>query len=278
LKHIFAICLLAAMPTLAWADKVPSQMQGIWATPTCTAAQDTLAFFDGFYLWLGEDETTLSGIELANSQPEEFTRLEESDGYPNFFQILPDGRLREAFLPEDAELTATPDDTWATTDYESCGGTLPSDKVLLHGEALAMLMVASRAQDACKQNQATCATTLFTGIDVTGDGNLSTAELARLFRVAGYLAAVSEDDGATDDDLATVLATSLPIAPLMASAIINSFDYDDNGALSLAEISQDRAAGIEGLEPNASNVLGSRVDRMKDTLKPLGRLLENFKP
>ena len=276
MKHLVATCLIGLLPTLAWADKIPAQLLGVWATPNCTTAQDTLVFFNGFYLWLGEDETTLSGITLADTQPEAFTRLEESDGYPNFFQVLPDGRLREAFLPEDAELTAMPNDTWASSDYENCDGTLPRDKVMLHGEALALLSVANSAQDACKQNQASCATTLFAGIDVSGDGNLSTAELARLFRVAGYLAAVSEDSGANNDDLAAVLATSLPVAPLMASAIINSFDYDDTGTLSLAEISQDRSAALQGLQPNASSELGSRVDRMKDALKPLGRLLENF--
>jgi len=251
-------------------------MLGVWATPNCTTAEDTLVFFNGFYLWLGKDDATLSGIELAQTQPEELTRLEESDGYPNFFQVLPDGRLREVFLPEDAELAATPEATWDSVDYENCGGTLPRDKVMLHGEAMAALTVASLAQATCKQDQVACATVLFAGIDVTGDGNLSTAELARLFRVAGYLAAVSEDDGATNEDLAAVLATSLPVAPLMASAIVHSFDYDDNGVLSLAEISQDRASAIEGFEPNASNEMSSQVDRMKDALKPLGRLLENF--
>ena len=276
MKHLFAVCLLAVLPTLTWAEKTPSQMLGIWATPTCTAAEDTLVFFNGFYLWLGEDDSMLAGIELAQEQPGGLTRLEESDGYPNFFQLLPDGRLREVFLPEDAELTATPDSTWESVDYENCGGSLPRDKVMLHGEAVAMLSVVSRAQQSCKQDQAACAITLFAGLDITGDGNLSSAELARLFRVAGYLAAISESDGATSDDLAAVLAASLPVAPLMASAIVHSFDYDNDGVISLAEISQDRASAIEGFEPDVGNEMGSQLDRMKDTLRPLGRLLENF--
>jgi len=280
MKRLFAFALVALMPALALADKVPAPMQGIWATPNCNSATDTLVFFNGFYLWIGDSdnsggETILTGLELSGEQPEEFARLEESDGYPNFFQILPDGRLREAFLPDGADWEAVPDQDWASTDYERCEQ-LASDKAMLHGEALALLDMANTVQTVCQTDQALCATSVFAGLDVSGDGNLSIAELARLFRVAGYLAAVSEDTGATNDDLAGVLAASLPIAPLVAAALVNSFDYDDNGTLSLAEISQDRTAAIGGLEPDASAELGSRMDRMKQALKPLGRLLENF--
>jgi hypothetical protein len=268
-------CILTVFAPWAQAENVPEPIQGIWATPNCNTAADTLVFFNGFYLWLGEDETTLTGLALADAQPEGFIRLEETDGYPNFFQVLPDGRLREAFLPDDAEWSAVPNEDWPSTDYESCAR-LPRDKVMLHGEALALLSVANEAQAVCRSDQAACATTLFSGIDVTGDGNLSGAELARLLRVGGYLAAVSEDNGASNDDLAAVLAASLPVAPLVAAALVNSFDYDDSGTLSLVEISQDRATAMGGLEPDASAALGSRVDRMKEALKPLGKLLENF--
>ncbi len=208
--------------------------------------------------------------------PDDFIRLEESDGYPNFFQVMPDGRLREAFLPDGAEFSATPEADWASTDYARCGNALPRDKVMLHGEALAVLSVVNEAQSVCSTNQPACATTVFNGVDVTGDGNLSIAEIARLFRVAGYLAAVSEENGASNDDLAAVLATSLPVAPLMASAIVNSFDYDDNGTVSLAELSQDRISAMQGIDPKSGDELGSKLDRMKETLKPLGRILENF--
>lgn len=284
MKLALAACLIATLPAFALAEDTPEEFIGIWATPNCNSATDTLVFFNGFYLWLGEEETTLSGLSLASEAgaesagepPDDFIRLEESDGYPNFFQVLPDGRLREAFLPDDAELSAKPDADWASTDYERCGNALPRDKVMLHGEALAVLSVVNEAQSVCSTNQPACATTLFNGVDVTGDGNLSIAEIARLFRVAGYLAAVSEENGASNDDLAAVLATSLPVAPLMASAIVNSFDYDDNGTVSLAELSQDRISAMQGIDPKSGDELGSRLDRMKETLKPLGRILENF--
>ena len=288
MKHALAACLIATLPAFALAEDTPEELIGIWATPDCDSATDTLVFFNGFYLWLGEEETTLSGLSLAGEldneagaqstgEPsDEFTRLEESDGYPNFFQVLPDGRLREAFLPDDAEFSATPEADWASADYARCGNALPRDKVMLHGEALAVLSVVNDAQSVCSTNQPACATTLFDGVDVTGDGNLSIAEIARLFRVAGYVAAVSEENGASNDDLAAVLATSLAVAPLMASAIVNSFDYNDSGTVSLTELSQDRSSAMQGIDPKSGDKLGSGLDRMKETLKPLGRILESF--
>lgn len=275
MRRLFAVCLLAWLAPLVQAEPVPERMQGVWATPNCNTAADTLVFFNGFYLWLGEDETTLSGLTVSDTQPDDYIRLEETDGYPNFFQLLPDGRLRETFLPDNAEWSATPSQQWSSTDYEACGG-LPRDKVMLHGEGFALLSVANQAQALCKNEQAACASALFNGIDVTGDGTLSTAELARLLRVGGYLAAVSEDNGATNDDLAAVLTASVPVAPLVAAALVNSFDYDNDGGLSLMEITQDRTTALGGLESDTGAALGSRVDRMKEALKPLGRLLENF--
>lgn len=276
MKRILASCLLILLPSIALADEVPDKLMGVWATPNCSSPQDTLVFYKGFYLWLGEEETSLTGLSLPSSQPAGWTRLEESDGYPSFFRVLSDGRLREAFLPDGADWAVGPDENWETTDYEFCGNALPRSQALLHGEPVALLQVVSDAQGICQTDRQACADQLFAGIDVSGDGNLSTAEIARLIRVAGYIATVSEETAANNDDLAGVLAAGLPLGPLLASAIINSFDYDDNNVVSLAELTQDRGTLIEQFEPNSGGELNSRLNKMKEALKPLGRMLENF--
>ena len=276
MKRGIAACLFALLPTLALSEQVPESLTGVWASPNCGSPEDTLVIYRGFYLWLGEEETALTGLSMAQTQPEGWMRLEESDGYPNFFKLLADGRLRETFLPDNADTALAPSENWQTTDYESCGNALPRNKVLLHGEPVALLQVVSQVQATCQTDRQGCANALFAGVDISGDGNLSTAEIARLFRVAGYVAAVSEDTPAGNDDIAGVLAASLPLGPLMASAIVNSFDYDDNGMVSLAELSQDRGTLIDQLEPNTGGELNSRLNQMKDALKPLGRMLENF--
>ena len=276
MKHKLATCVLALLPIAGLSEEVPDTLRGIWASPSCAAPEDTLVIYRSFYLWLGQEETALTGLAMPVTQTDNWTRLEESDGYPNFFQLLPDGKLRETFLPENAEFDSSPKDDWQTTDYESCQGNLPRNEALLHGEATALLEVASNAQAVCQTDRQACASVLFAGIDVSGDGALSTAEIARLFRVAAYVAAVSEDEPANNDELAGVMAASLPIGPLMASAMVNSFDYDNDGALSLAELSQDRGTLIEQLEPDTGGEINSRLNQMKEALKPLGRLLENF--
>jgi hypothetical protein len=268
--------LLALLPFGSFATEVPDALTGIWATPNCTTATDTLVLYKGFYLWLGEDETALSGLSASDTQATDWTRLEEPDGYPNFFMVLPDGRLRETFLPDGAPFVSNPTESWQTTDYESCADALPRTKVLLHGEPVAVLKVVSSVHNLCQTDQQACANQLFAGLDISGDGKLSRAEIARVLRVTAYVAAVSEDDAAQNDDLAGISAASLPIGPLMASAIVNSFDYDNDGLLSLAELSQDRGTLTSQLEPDTNDELSSRLNQMKQAIKPLGRLLENF--
>ncbi len=276
MKHPLASCLLALAPTLCLAQEIPDALIGVWATPTCAAPADTLVIYKNFYLWLGEEETALTGLTASAAQPDGWTRLQESDGYPNFFQIQPDGRLREAFLPESADKAAAPSQDWQTADYESCANALPPGKVLLHGEPVALLRVISNAQGLCETDRQACANQLFAGIDVSGDGNLSVAEIARLFRVAGYVAAVGQDTAANNDDLAGLLAAGLPLGPLLASAIVNSFDYNNDSVVSLAELSQDRGTLIEPFEPKTSSALNSRLNQMREALKPLGQLLDHF--
>lgn len=276
MKQKLAICLLGLLPALGFCREIPGVLNGVWATPNCATPTDTLVIFRSFYLWLGDDETALNGLTMPDAQPDGWTRLEEPDGYPNFFNVLPDGRMRESFLPDNADMSESPAAEWQTTDYENCGGALPRSKVLLHGEPVAVMKLISDAQGQCSVDRQACANKLFAGVDVSGDDNLSVAEISRLFRVAGYVATVSQDVPANNDELASVAAASLPVAPLMASAIVSSFDYNDDGVLSMRELTQDRGTLFDQLDSTAGTDLNSRLNQMKQALEPLGRLLENL--
>lgn len=267
--------LLAIVPALGLSQEVPQQLRGIWGTPDCVAPADTLVMHRGFYLWIGQDETSLKGLSAKDSEGN-WIRLEEPSGYPVFFQLLPDGKLRETYLPEDANFAEQPQDDWETADFESCQASLPRPHVLLHGEAIALFAVFDQVYGSCDQDRQACAQTLFDGIDVSGDGQLSRAELARLLRVIAYTAAVGTDTPANNADLGTLVASSLPIAPLIASVIVNSFDYNNDGVLSMEEISHDRGSLVDQLESQAGARLGARLGELKQTLKPLEQLLEQF--
>jgi hypothetical protein len=91
-----------------------------------------------------------------------------------------------------------------------------------------------------------------------------------------YVAAVGSQGPTKHKDLAALMASSLPLAPLLASAIVKSFDYDNDGLLSIQELSQDRGSLIDQLESQVGSNLGEHLGDLKQSLQPLERLLENF--
>lgn len=276
IRRLLAVALLSATSCLSWADPVPANMQGIWASPNCEQPAQTMALFNGFYLWIGEETTFLSGIQEVDRPKDGWVRLREPDGYPVFLQVTPEGNLKETYAPDNAPADALPTQDWDQTTYASCNGRLPRSLVLLHGEPLAVLKVVDSVYGKCQADRQVCAATLFAGADVSNDGKISTAELARLVRVATYLAAVSGDDVIDNTELAGAITATIPIAPVLSSAVVHSFDYDNDGVLSLQEMTQDRGTLFAEIEPNAGGQLGSRLNQMKEAIKPLGRMLEGF--
>lgn len=276
LRKVALLCALLLPAQFISAQNVPDSLRGIWASPNCEAPTETLAIFKGFYLWIGEQETVLTGVSSSSSTQDGWTKLIESGGYPNYVQITADGKLREAYRPDSASENASPDANWSTQDYLSCANRLPRANVLLHGEPMAMLKAIDNVYGTCETDRQGCATTLFAAVDVSGDGKLSTAELARLIRIGTYLAAVSSDDSLENTELAGTITATIGLAPVIASAVIHSFDYNNDGAVSLVELSQDRGTLIDGIQADSGSQLGMRLQQMKEAIKPLGQLLEGM--
>ena len=274
IKRLLLASVLSLATSVAFADAVAPELHGIWASPNCQKPVETLAIFNGSYLWMGEDSTILAGVTASQTPDNGWHRLLESDGYITFFQLTPEKKLREAYRPDDAAESATPSENWETNDFQNCEGQLPASNTFLHGEPLAILRVVDSVYDRCSKDRGGCAATLFAGIDVSGNGKLSTAELARLLRVGTYLAAITSDETIKNDELAAAIAASIPLAPVIASALVHSFDYDADGSLSMIEISQDRGSLIDTLEPDAGDRLGKQLSDVKRAIKPLGKLLE----
>lgn len=276
LRKLALLCALLLPAQFLWAQNVPDSLRGIWASPNCEAPTQTLAIFKGFYLWIGEQETVLTGLSSSSTTQDGWTKLIESGGYPNYVQITADGKLREAYRPDNAPENASPDANWSTQDYLSCANRLPRANVLLHGEPMAMLKAIDNVYGTCETDRQGCATTLFAAVDVSGDGKLSTAELARLIRIGTYLAAVSSDDSLENTELAGTITATIGLAPILASAVIHSFDYNNDGGVSLIELSQDRGTLIDGIQADSGSQLGQRLQQMKEAIKPLGQLLEGM--
>jgi hypothetical protein len=142
----------------------------------------------------------------------------------------PDAKLRDDLLPG-----PTPVQSW-----HRCPGA-PAGLAALHGEGVAFLGVLENLEAACGNTAPApeaCPAALLREGDVSGDGKLSVAEIARLVRGASWLLAAAED--ATPE---TVLATGgggLLAGVAVGRLLMESLDYDGDGKLSAAELAQDR--------------------------------------
>ena len=116
-----------------------------------------------------------------------------------------------------------------------------------------------------------CAAAAFDMIDITEDGVFSRAELSRAIRAAGFFLGYHiETEGHAGEfvpleKLYLVQFAATAFGPLVAANLIDSYDFDGDGFLSLAELMQDRAPE-EGFEGIAATLLGEASPAIASTL------------
>ena len=121
---------------------------------------------------------------------------------------------------------------------------------------------------------ATCVAGLFKLADVSGNGELSIAELARMGRVATYYATAMTGEPAEFVEILGGFAAAVAITPLLAKAIVASFDYDDSGALSLGELMQNRETLFDaGIASGMSVAARPKIEGMIEQLKGAEQML-----
>lgn len=174
----------------------------------------------------------------------------------------PDAKLRDGRLPG-----ATPVTRWLRCQVSGVG------PAVLHGEGLAFLGTLERLEAACQGGPAAgCIGTLMSEADVSGDGQLSVAEVARLLRGAAWTLAVQQDS--EPDGIAAAAGLGGLAALAAARVLVSSLDYDGDGRLSAAELAQDRHA----FPPGAGSADGrpGTVEAMADGAGLLRSLLERM--
>ena len=245
------LALLAAAPAMA--QGVPEALRGTWTAGACTAPEALLHV------------TARSVARLPAEGPARLMRfrsLRETEGWflgtgggaeaPRILlrpagdaleTIEPDPKTRDDRLPGEA-----PPLRW-----ERCT-TPPPALALVHGEGLAFLGALERIEATCQGGTAPgCLDAVVAVGDVSGDGLLGAAEIARLLRGAAW--ALAARDQAEPDTFAAAVGLGSLAALAAARLMVEGLDYDGDGRLSAAELGQDRVA----FPPGAGDARGRPI-------------------
>lgn len=124
---------------------------------------------------------------------------------------------------------------------------LPPQYYAMYGEAIALFQSAGGIVSACmSEKRSACIQSAFSFADVTGNGSLTVAEIARVIRALGFFVAYGavehERPGqpVSLDKLHAAVAVAGLLSPIMAKEFISAIDFNDDGAASLEELVQDR--------------------------------------
>ena len=120
----------------------------------------------------------------------------------------------------------------------------------------------------CKRNIKCAFIKVWAYLDITKDGHLSLAEIARFQRNIVKFAAVHKDqNGLKTEDIAAINLASIIFLPITASSVLHSFDYNNDGLLSKSEVLDDT---------EFSKLVGVNVDTLATGLdfQSLGKKLK----
>lgn len=249
---LLALLLMAAAP--AFAQGVPEALRGTWAAGSCAAPEALLHVTarsvvrlpaDGparlvRFRGLREQAGWTIGAGAGAEAPRIMLRAAEGDGLD---LAEPDAKLRDDRLPG-----GTPVSRWRRCQAGDAAA------AVLHGEGLAFLGTLERLEAACQAGpMPACLGALMTEADVSGDGTLSVAEVARLLRGAAW--ALAAQQGSAPEGFAAAAGLGGMAALAAARLVVAGLDYDDDGRLSAAELAQDRLA----FPPGAGSAAGQPV-------------------
>lgn len=224
----------------AAAQAVPEPMRGAWFAGECADPQAMLLLTGRSAarveatapgrLFRFRETREIAGWTLGIGTGGEAPRLLLRSAGEGLESVEPDPKLRDDRLPGDGPPVA----------WRRCQAAPPA-LAALHGEGTAFLAALEHLELGCGSGTpGACAAAIIAQGDVSGDGLLSPAELARLARGAAWVAAVQE--GTTQDIIAAAVGAGAVAGIVAARLLVESLDYDGDGRLSAAELGQDRVA------------------------------------
>jgi hypothetical protein len=240
LRRLAGAVVLALLAAPAAAQGVPEPLRGAWFAGDCADPQAMLAVTARAAARIDAEEPAqlfrfrelreLAGWTLGVAGGEEAPRLLLRAGPDGLETAEPDPKLRDDRLPGEPSPSV----------WRRCP-TPPPALAALHGEGVAFLATLEHLEAACGTGTpGACAAAIVAQADVSGDGALAPAELARLARGAAWLAAVQE--GGTQEVIAAAVGAGAVGGILAARLLVESLDYDGDGRISALELGQDRTA------------------------------------
>jgi len=276
-----ALALLAVLPAFspAIAQDIPESMRGTYAAPSCAAATAAVHI------------TSRSVVEMPRDGEQRLTRIARLGSAGDWTMLVATGAdarrimLRAAgtdvdVLVPDAKIRDDQLPGLATeTRYERC--TEAPTIVTLHAEGLAFLHALEAMEPVCGRNLGNanaCLQAFFEYADISKDGKLSPAEIARALRGATW--AIQMTEGADGTTLAAGYAGSALLGIAAAQVVVQAYDYDLSGSLSIAELTQDRMpvplmppARTASVAPVPLDSLATQLGGLKEVLDQLPALL-----
>jgi hypothetical protein len=272
--------LLIAGLVLAAGTASPGTRDGLFVSGTCEAPVNFIVNVGQIQLFSDESVTFLTNVTEGPRDQETGWQEITDTGFKYYVRMPTPDTLDWAYLTKGEEpgvdrgAPAAKDDLdlslWTLESLVRCQS-LNGELRAIHGEASAMLLDMIPVFAACDQQAPNCPGLLFGLADISPDGGLTRAELSRIIRILAYFGAASQEVAEPSDTIGASLAT-IPFAPLLASAILGSYDYDDDGKASLEELGRDRldpdllSASLTGQNASA---LQSLIENTSSTIKQL---------
>lgn len=275
-----ALLAALAVATPATAEPWPPAWRGVWAVGGCAAGSRYMVLHgsEALYAAPDRDEVRLERYDLQPFDEDRRAHHRADGGFALFGPASDQHMVAVRSRPGQSWRDLPAIESEATREvYERCPY-LPPSLEGLHGEAASIMAAADAARADCADPKGSiCPQAMFTVVDVSGNGEISAAELARAIRYAAWRATF-EDETASAKSIGLALTGSYLAGPVVAAALVASLDYDDSGELSVEEITVDRPGLVGAAREQAGDASGAYavVDEALRRLDEAARAIESL--
>ena len=252
-----SVAAFALSVSASWAEPVPSWASGVWSFGVC-----------------GDDAPAIlvnssAAIVIENHEGKPAVAVAKAEWAGGSIVLTLKGEEGEVILP-------------SLNSLRSCR-ILPGVMPILFAETVSIFARLDELDAACNGEDgitARCVALAFETVDITSDGKFSKAEISRAVRAAGFFIGyrmVADRRQVAFVPLEELYLAQLAAAafgPLVATNLIDSYDFDGDRFVSLAELMQDRSPekGLEGAL--ASVASGMAPEALSAVLKSVTGILD----